>query len=225
MKRLGFIGLFVLTACAHREPAPPPPPQVVAAPQSPQAALPPAPTPSPASTPAPAAASQSAPAQNTAPAIDAAPAPAATNAPAPTKPAVIANRPKPPANSRAPASASTAAPSATTDAAAPKPVAAPPPLDLNALEQRLRDTRAIGVFTKLSLKNQVDDLLDTVRDYHAGQHNATLQGAKQQYDLLLLKVLTLLQDGDPPLASSIRGSRDAMWNLLADREQFQKLRL
>ena len=36
-------------------------------------------------------------------------------------------------------------------------------LDLSALEQRLRDTRAIGLFTKLSLKNQVDDLLAQFR--------------------------------------------------------------
>jgi hypothetical protein len=103
--------------------------------------------------------------------------------------------------------------------------AAPAPLDLSLLAQRLRDTRAIGVFTKLSLKNQLDDLLATVRDYHNGQGNATLQDAKQRYDVLISKAVGLLQSGDPVLASSIRGSREAIWTLLADRDQFQKLHL
>ena len=41
-----------------------------------------------------------------------------------------------------------------------------PALDLSSLEQRLKDTHAIGVFTKLSLKNQVDDLLAQFRAFH-----------------------------------------------------------
>jgi hypothetical protein len=49
--------------------------------------------------------------------------------------------------------------------AAPKP----PSLDLASLEQRLKDTKAIGVMTKISLKNQVDDLLDQFRAYYQGK--------------------------------------------------------
>ena len=93
---------------------------------------------------------------------------------------------------------------------------APPALDLAALEQRLRDTKAIGLFTKLSIKNQVDDLLDSFRDHFKSQNNPTLSALRQRYDLLLMKVLTLLQDGDPPLASAINSSREAIWNLLND---------
>jgi hypothetical protein len=47
--------------------------------------------------------------------------------------------------------------------------AGPPPLDLKALEQQLKETKAIGMLTKLSLKNQVDDLLGQFRDYYAGR--------------------------------------------------------
>ena len=104
--------------------------------------------------------------------------------------------------------------------AAQKP-AASLALDLAALEQRLRDTRAIGVFTKLSLKNQVDDLLSAFRAFHNGQPKATLADLRQRYDLLLLKVLSLLQDGDPPLAAAISASRDAIWGILVDPEKFQ----
>jgi hypothetical protein len=43
-----------------------------------------------------------------------------------------------------------------------------PAIDLPELERRLRDTRAIGVFTKLSLKNQVDDLLGAFRTLYQG---------------------------------------------------------
>jgi len=100
---------------------------------------------------------------------------------------------------------------------------APPTLDLASLEQRLRDTRAIGVFTKLSLKNQVDDLLNGFRAFYRGESKDSLADLRQRFDLLLLKVLTLLQDGDPPLAAAISSSRDAIWSILADREKFQRI--
>ena len=44
-----------------------------------------------------------------------------------------------------------------------------PALDLKTLEAQLADTKAIGVFTKIALKNQVDDLLDKFRDYYQGE--------------------------------------------------------
>jgi hypothetical protein len=119
------------------------------------------------------------------------------------------------------------APAAAQTAVA-QPVAKPPaspPLDLAGLEQRLKDTHAIGLFTKLSLKNQVDDLLGAFRAFHGGQTQPPLADLRQRYDLLLLKVLTLLQDGDPPLASAISASREAIWALLADRDKFQKIQM
>lgn len=110
------------------------------------------------------------------------------------------------------------APPAANIAANPTPVKPPvaPSLDLAALEQRLRDTHAIGLFTKLSLKNQVDDLLDEFRAHHHGQNSTPLGAMRQRYDLLMMKVLTLLQDGDPPLATAISSSREAIWSLLND---------
>jgi len=96
-------------------------------------------------------------------------------------------------------------------------------LDLTSLEKRLRETNAIGVFTKLSLKNQVDDLLEQFRAFHQGRDRAALAKLRQQYDLLLLKVLALLQDKDPALARDISTSREALWNLLADPAKFENL--
>ena len=87
----------------------------------------------------------------------------------------------------------------------------------------MRDTRAIGVFTKLSLKNQVDDLLKAFRDLYRNSNKRPPAELRQRYDGLLLKVLTLLQDGDPPLAAAIASSREAIWNILADPEEFAKI--
>jgi hypothetical protein len=92
----------------------------------------------------------------------------------------------------------------------------PAPLDIAALEQRLRDTHAIGVFTKLSLKNQVDDLLAQFRAHFHGNGTPPLSGLRQRYDLLMMKVLSLLQDNDPALAQTIGSSREAIWGILSD---------
>jgi len=101
--------------------------------------------------------------------------------------------------------------------------AASPPLDLTALETRLKETKAIGVFTKITLKNQVDDLLDQFRAYYQGRAKTTLAELRQPYDRLLLKVLSLLQDDDPELAHAIVTSREAIWDILADPAKFATL--
>lgn len=105
----------------------------------------------------------------------------------------------------------------------PSQQAATPALDLKALEHRLRETTAIGVLTKLTLKNQVDDLLDRFRAFHEGKGGATLAELRQSYDLLIMKVLSLLQDSDPVLARDIVTSREAIWSLLADPVKFATL--
>jgi hypothetical protein len=117
-----------------------------------------------------------------------------------------------------------ATPTAVPTTAASARPAAPPALDLAALEQRLRDTRAIGVFTKLSIKNQVDDLLNRFRALYKVQAAPPLPPAlRQQYEMLFLKVLTVVQDGDPPLATAIASSREAIWGILADPKKFAQI--
>ena len=112
---------------------------------------------------------------------------------------------------------------ATPPATAPPPPAAPPALDLNALKEQLKETKAIGVFTKLTLKNQVDDLLQQFRDFYQGKAKVTMAQLRRSYDLLLMKVLSLLQDADQKLASAIVASREAIWGLLADPKKFATL--
>ena len=114
-------------------------------------------------------------------------------------------------------------PASPVPAAPPRKQEASPPLDLTALETRLKETKAIGVFTKITLKNQVDDLLDQFRSYYQGRAKTTLAELRQPYDRLLLKVLSLLQDGDPELARAIVTSREAIWSILADPAKFATL--
>jgi hypothetical protein len=107
-------------------------------------------------------------------------------------------------------------------AAAPVQPPASPALDLAGLEQRLRDTHAIGVFTKLTLRNQVNDLLEEFREFHDGKINVPLAELRQRYEQLLLKVITLLQDADGPLATAVSSSREAIWGVLVNPKTFAK---
>lgn len=94
---------------------------------------------------------------------------------------------------------------------------------LATLEQRLKDTDAIGVFTKIALKNQVDDLLNRAKALHQGSGSITLTQLRQNYDQLLSKVHGLLKDGDPALAGAIMNSRESLWSVLTDPVKFAKI--
>jgi hypothetical protein len=122
-----------------------------------------------------------------------------------------------PAVSATPRSAAKAAPPVA------KTPAVAPALDLNTLEAQLKETKAIGVFTKITLKNQVDDLLDKFRAYYQGKAKLTMTDLRRSFDLLMMKVLSLLQDEDQRLASAIVSSREAIWGLLADPKKFATL--
>jgi hypothetical protein len=76
------------------------------------------------------------------------------------------------------------------------------------------------VLTKLSVKNQADDLLAQFRGYHKQAGGATLPDLRRSYDMLVLKLLSLVQDGDPPLAMDINRSRTAIWDILSDQSKF-----
>ena len=155
--------------------------------------------------------------QPDAPTKPAPPAPAAPKA-APAKPV------SPPAAAPKAAPAKPAPPaSSAPKAAAPRATPASPSLDLTALKERLKATKAIGLMTKLTLKNQVDDLLDRFRGHYAGKDSVTMQQLRQSYDLLMMKVLSLLQDKDQMLASDIVASREVIWGLLADPRKFAAL--
>jgi len=155
--------------------------------------------------------------------------PVAATQPAAPKPAAAPAKPAtPPTAPRVAATRATATPPAVAPripAATPVavPTATAAPLDLNALEAQLRATKAIGVFTKISLKNQVDDLMKQFREHYGGKATRTMSDLRRSYDLLIMKVLSLLQDHDQMLASAIVSSREAIWGLLSDQAKFANL--
>jgi hypothetical protein len=115
------------------------------------------------------------------------------------------------------------APDTKPQPASPKAGTEPTTLDLEALKTELKQTKAIGVMTKLSLKNKVDDLLGEFRKHHAGKPKPTLAELRRSYDLLIMKVLSLVQDRDAPLAAEIVSSREQIWVMLADPKKFATL--
>jgi len=216
---------LVLSGCAAPRRSPEserPPAQIPAtiAPEPPVVFPPSAPAPAPASTTAPA--SPPTPMPATATPMPATATPSASKALSGATPGSPVSKPGNNAGTAAPKPSAEPAP-----APAPKPTASESPraqtLDLAALEQRLKDTKAIGVFTKLSLKNQVDDLLGELRAFHQGSAKTPTAVLRQKYDTLMIKVLTLLQDGDPQLASAIASSREALWGILMDPKKFAQI--
>lgn len=94
---------------------------------------------------------------------------------------------------------------------------------MKELAARLRETKAIGFFTKLALKNQIDDLLGRLRCYHGKTCDIPLPTLREEFNLLLMKVLSLLQDHDPDLFRALAGARDILWSKLADPKAFAEL--
>jgi hypothetical protein len=89
---------------------------------------------------------------------------------------------------------------ATADShSGPYQIAAAENVNLDSLRSSLRETDAIGFVTKLSLKHQLDSLLESFGDYHRGQGDQTLPSLHQQFAELLDSTLSVLRDEDPQL--------------------------
>ena len=239
-KSIAMLLVLVAASCAHsapRQPASQPQAETQSATPEP-AATPVAPAmPVAPATPQPTTAAASAPSETTpTPAPQAAgnaspppvarPPAATAAAPKPNRaaPPVAAPKPAAPRVAAAPPAAASPVAAASPIAALPAPVASPT-LDLNALKEHLKETKAIGFFTKISLKNQVDDLMKQFREYYQGKTKLSLKQLRQSYDLLMMKVLSLLQDTDKKLASAIVSSREAIWGLLSDQKKFDALEI
>lgn len=212
---VGILFLLLTASCAGvKPPAPVAPPQT-AAPQATAEAVVPVGTPvGPQSPPPPTVLTQG----GAAPVVPAPPPARPPTTPSTGQSAAKTAEPSAKAPAKAPASPAQASrkESIAPDVAKQKA----PPLDVASLEQRLKDTKAIGVLTKITLKNQVDDLLNQFRAFYQGKLKTTLAELRRPYDLLVLKVLSLLQDSDPALAAAIVASREAIWGVLADPAKF-----
>jgi hypothetical protein len=94
-------------------------------------------------------------------------------------------------------------------------------LSLPALEDRLRETKAIPVARKIELMSEVDALLEQFRQaYSTG--NPELSTLREPYTRLMTKMQVLVKK-DQRLARDIAASKEPIWESLVDRSQFASL--
>ena len=95
--------------------------------------------------------------------------------------------------------------------------------DLDQIINRVTSSKALGFFTKLSLKKDIDGFLADVKKYHDGRGDLTLDQLHEQYDALVHNLVTLVQNKDEELVRYIDDGRDKLWGMLADHEKFATL--
>jgi len=65
--------------------------------------------------------------------------------------------------------------------------------------------------------------MDRFRRFHSGEVHPPLEKLRDQFNLLFMKVVTLLQDRDPALGQEIAKGREILWGKLADPGEFARL--
>lgn len=96
-------------------------------------------------------------------------------------------------------------------------------VDLDDLVKRIRDSKAIGLLTKLSLKREIERFERDLQAFYDGVGKSTLAELHERYDLLVHKLVTLLQGKDPGLARDISRARDPLWAKLTDADEVRRL--
>jgi hypothetical protein len=93
-------------------------------------------------------------------------------------------------------------------------------IDLDALVDRVSHSKHLGFLTKISLRQDVDRLLESIRKYHSGAGEGSLEKARERYDIMVHKLIILLQDKDKELTKSIDDGREKLWAILSDEKKF-----
>jgi len=94
-------------------------------------------------------------------------------------------------------------------------------IDFESLEKQVKETKAIGVVTKLKLSNDINKLLADLKAFHAGNSPLTLEQQREQYDLLYMKIVSLVQEKDPELFNQLCNAWDPIWAELQDEKNLQ----
>ena len=93
-------------------------------------------------------------------------------------------------------------------------------VDLDMLAKGLEHSSAVGLIEKLRLKSSIDELLGRLKAYHGGAGRFTLEQLQEQYDLLMMRIATQLQDKDVALHGQLCNAWDSIWATLQDRKSF-----
>ena len=90
---------------------------------------------------------------------------------------------------------------------------------LEELIDRFTKTKAIGVFTKLSLQTNVTRLHNAFTGYHQGKQPPSIEELRERFDLMVQEMMILVQDKDPELARDLYTSRLLFWSYLSSSEK------
>ncbi len=97
----------------------------------------------------------------------------------------------------------------------------PTGVDFDELTQRLTETDAVGIFTKLSIKGKIDKLYRDLKTFHAGSSSTGLNDIKERFELMIQGIVLMVQSKDPELARDMAAARESIWAMLADPESFR----
>ena len=92
----------------------------------------------------------------------------------------------------------------------------PAHVDVDILKKRLTSTSAIGFFTKLAIRNDLVDLMGSIKKYRKKSIlNDKLDELRAHFDGLILKIVALL-DEDPDLSRDLYVGREDIWQSLLE---------
>jgi hypothetical protein len=89
-------------------------------------------------------------------------------------------------------------------------------IDMEILTNRLKKTKAIGLFTKLAIRNDVSDLMNDVKRYRKkSMLDSKIEEIRESFEGLLMKIIALLDD-DPELSRDMYVGRELIWKSLLE---------
>ena len=95
-------------------------------------------------------------------------------------------------------------------------------VDLDMLAEGLKNSSAVGLFEKVRLKSSIDELVGRLKAFHAGARSYSLAQLQEQYDLLLMRIASQLQDKDLALHRRLCNAWESLWAQLQDGDRFRE---
>ncbi len=94
-------------------------------------------------------------------------------------------------------------------------------VDLAELKTGLRQTGALGIGDKLSLKANLEGLIEDLGSFHKGDRGESLFALKARFSQLFDTTLAKVKAGDPTLFEKLTASRAGLWALFSHPKTFQ----
>ncbi len=95
-------------------------------------------------------------------------------------------------------------------------------VDLEMLGEALRGSTAVGLFEKVKLKRNIDELLTRLESWHDGKRSYTLDQLEEQYNVLLMRIASHIQHKDQVLHQQLCNAWLQIWLDLEDSGRFRE---